>query len=118
MSGRKRSGRKRKCKRRRRKKVKYRRNSWWKKLKERIASFLAAKRKELEKEKKGRKSDKCPGTRQVWGKSGRLLQQRTEMMERRQPKGEDRTKMKKVAKLLRCTKWISVEYREEVHEKV
>ena len=37
-------------------KVKYRRSSLWKKAKERIASFLAAKWKEEEEEKKGRKS--------------------------------------------------------------
>ena len=35
-------------------------------------------------------------------------------------KGEDRAEMKKEAKLLRCTllEWISVEYREEIHEKI
>ena len=46
--------------------------SWWKKCKERFASFLTAKRKE-EKGKKGRKSDKRPRTGQVLEKSGRLL---------------------------------------------
>ena len=37
-----------------------------------------------------------------------------------QPKGEDRTEMKKEATLLRCTllRWISVEHREEVYEKI
>ena len=102
------------------------------------------KRKEEEKEKKGRKSDKRARTRHVLEKSGRLLfllvlleqswlcvdaaaeglQKRTEVMERwqqqrvqvkeggwveeipqrwKQPKGEDRSKLKKEAKLLRCT---------------
>ena len=55
------------------KNVKYIRRSWWNKCKERIASFLTAKRKEEETEKKGRKSDKRPRTRQVLGRSGRLL---------------------------------------------
>ena len=38
----------------------------------------------------------------------------------KQPKGEDRTEMKKEAKAaeVHFAKWISVEYREEVHEKV
>ena len=38
----------------------------------------------------------------------------------KQPKGEDMTEMKKETKLLRCTlaKWISVEHREEVYEKI
>ena len=40
---------------------------------ERIVSFLAAKLKEEEKEKKGRKSEQRPRTTQVWGKSGSLL---------------------------------------------
>ena len=75
-SGRKRSGKRRRRKRKndKKKKVKYRRRSWWKKCNERIASFLTAKRKEEEeKETKGRKSDKRHRTRQVLGKSGRLL---------------------------------------------
>ena len=81
------------------------------------------------KRRAGRETD-VPKRRQNLGKSGRWLflllllrqkwlhvnaaekgpQRRTEMMERcRQPKGEDRTEMKKVAKLLRCTfaQWIS-----------
>ena len=70
-SGRKTSGRRRRT--RIRKKVKYRKRSWWKKCKERIARFLTAKRNEEEKETKGRKSDKRPRTRQFLGKSGRLL---------------------------------------------
>ena len=40
------------------KNVKYRRSSLWKKAKERIASFLAAKWKDEEEEKKGQKSKK------------------------------------------------------------
>ena len=48
------------------KNVKYRR-SWWKKCKERIASFLTAKRKEEEVGKKGRKSDKRPERDKSWG---------------------------------------------------
>ena len=138
--------------------MKYRRRSWWKKCKERIASFLTAKRKKEEKETKGRKSDKRHRTRQVLGKSGRLLflltqnwlhvnaaaeglQKRTEIMERwqqqrfqakegrwveeipqrwKQPTGEDRTEMKKRGKSveMHLAGWISVEYREEVHEEV
>ena len=71
-----------------------------------------------------------------------LLQKRTEMMERwrqqevqvkesrcaeeiphrrwKQPKGEDRTEMKKRGKEaeVHLAKWISMEYREEVHEKI
>ena len=42
-------------------------------MKERIASFLAAKLKEGEKEKKGRTSEKRPRTKQVLAKSGRML---------------------------------------------
>ena len=75
-SGRKISGRRRRRRRRKKekkKKVKYRKRSWWKKCKERIARFLTAKRNEEEKETKGRKSDKRPRTRQFLGKSGRLL---------------------------------------------
>ena len=124
--------------------MKCRRRSWWNRCKDRIASFLTAKRKEEEKEKKGRTSDKRARTRQVLGKSGRVLflpvlviqswlcviaaseglQKRMEIMEKwqqqqvqvkesrkveeipqrwKQPKGEDRSKMKKEAKLLRCT---------------
>ena len=54
------------------KKVKYRRKELLEKV-QRIASFLTAKRKEEEKAKKGRKSDKRSRTRQVLEKSGRLL---------------------------------------------
>ena len=64
-SGRKRSGRK-KVKKENKIKVRYRRRSWWKKCKERIASFFTAKEKEEEVEKKGRKSDRRPRARQVW----------------------------------------------------
>ena len=58
----------------------------------------------------------------------RLQQQEVQVKERRwaeeipqrwkQPKGEDRTEMKKEVKLVRVhfAKWIGVEYREEVHE--
>ena len=53
--------------------MKYRRRSWWKKCKGRIASFLTAKSKEEEKEISNRKRDKRPRTRQDLGKSGRLL---------------------------------------------
>ena len=68
-------------------------------------------------------------------------QRRTEMMERmqqqevqvkesrwmeetpqrwRQPKGADRTEMRKEEKRLKCTliKWVGLQYREEVHEKI
>ena len=56
------------------KEVKYRRSSLWKKAKERIASFPAAKWKGEEEAKKGRESKKKKKrtrTRQVVGKSGR-----------------------------------------------
>ena len=36
----------------------------------------------------------------------------------RQPKGGDRTEMKKEEKLLRCAQWNSVDHREEMHEKI
>ena len=82
--------------------MKYRRSSLWKKAKERIASFLAAKLKEGEKEKKGRKSEKnAPGRNKSWASledcffpmlmaqnwlcvnaAAEGLQKRTEMMER------------------------------------
>ena len=70
-SERKRSARKRR--KIKKKKVKYRRCSWWKKCKERIARFLTARRKEEEKEKEGRKRDRRPRARQVLEKSGRWL---------------------------------------------
>ena len=55
------------------KKLKYRRSSLWKKAKERIASFLSAKLKEEVEGMKSRNSEKRSRTRQVLGKSGRLL---------------------------------------------
>ena len=139
--------------------VKYR-SSLWKKVKERIARFLAAKRKEEEEEKKGRKSKNAPGQDKSWASredcffvmlvarnwlcvnaaAAEGLQQRTEMMDRwqnqkvqmkeskwaeeipqrwRQPQGEDRTKNERgKAAEVHLAKRISVEHREEVHEKV
>ena len=125
---------KKKKRKEKKKKAKYRRRAWWKKCNERVASFLTVKRKEEEKEKKGRKCDKSHRTRQVFGKSGRWLflllllvqtwicvnaaaeglQKRTDdgkvgrcaedIPQRwKQPKGEDRTELKREAKLLRCT---------------
>ena len=134
--------------------MKCRRRSWWNRCKERIASFLTAKRKEEEKEKEGRTSDKRFRTRQVSGTSGRLLfllvlviqnwlcviagteelQRRTEIMERwqqQQVQVKDSTWVEEIpqrgqvqnegrgkAVEVRLAKWISVEYREEVHEMV
>ena len=111
------------------KEVKYRKSSWWKKFKERVASFLTAKRKEEEKRKAERATnapdrdkswrilEDCSFSLCFWDRIGfvSMLQQKDcrkgkesrwveEIPQRwRQPKGEDRTKMKKEAKLLRCT---------------
>ena len=54
-------------------------------------------------------------TQEVQEKESRWLE---EIPQVETAKGEDRTKMKKEAKLLRCTLLNSVEHREEVHEKV
>ena len=48
--------------------MKYRRSSWWKKFKERIASFLTAKKKEEEKgkERKAERVTKRPERDKLW----------------------------------------------------
>ena len=139
--------------------MEYRRRSWWKKCKERIASFLAQKRKEEKKEQEDQKKNRRPRARQVMGKSGRLLfhlvllrqiwlcvnaaaegqQERTETMERWQQqqaqvkeskwnrfhkggaaerRGQDQYEERGKDAEMHLAIWISVEHREEVHEKV
>ena len=44
-------------------KEKKKRKSWWTKCKERFANYLMAGRKEVDVEKKGRKSNRCPKAR-------------------------------------------------------
>ena len=53
--------------------MKERRSSWWKKSERKNCNFFAAKLQEGKKEKKGRKNEKRTWTRQVLGRSGRLL---------------------------------------------
>ena len=55
------------------KQLKHRRSTWWTKRKEQISSFFVSKRNDEYVKKKGRKRNKSPRAKQVWGKSGRWL---------------------------------------------